>query len=69
MSAALIIKGAELALNAIDLLSKNKMNETEMFSELNKPEYIELGVDQKMRIVRMIVDGKGDDAQAAIDGI
>jgi len=69
MSAALIIKGAELALDAISLLQKNKMNETEMFTELNKPEFIGLGIAQKMRIVQLLTDKKIDEAQQAINDI
>lgn len=69
MSAELIIKGAELALNAIEILQKNKMNESEMFTELNKQEYVGLGIAQKMRIVQMLTDKKIDEAQQAIDNI
>jgi len=69
MSAALIIKGAELALDAIALLQKNKMNETEMFNELDKPEFRELDTAQKIRIVQLLTNNKIDEAQAAIDAI
>lgn len=69
MSAAMIIKGAELALDAIALLQRNKMNETDMFIELDKPEFRELDAPQKIRIVQLLTNNKIDEAQAAIDAI
>ncbi|WP_299073460.1 hypothetical protein [uncultured Paraglaciecola sp.] len=67
MSNELIIKGAELALKAIEYAVANKQSESELLQELNLEKYDGLTEDQKLRIVFVVTDGAASDAQAAIN--
>lgn len=67
MRSELIIKGAELALKAIEYALENKQAESELLQELNKEEYDGLTEIQKIRIVQILTDKAANDAQSAID--
>jgi len=69
MSVEAFFAGADLVLEVIERAQINRLNETELFLELNKPKYDRLTEAQRLKIVELFTDNKLSDAQKAVDDI